>query len=193
MAGLVPDRGRGDWPRRGFAIPCRLACRLSVKPGNSAAERAGNRKRHHQDRLLAIRTVRGPVAVDPKLPIRPSHARAGYLRCGRPRPGSCTRGPAVWTACADASRNQAPVAEPGAARSRSMNLPAPARISTNNMTLPGRAGLSRRARSLPLLRRVMAVVSSPVITSGCCSGPRRLIESAVGECRQDAGAFDAEL
>jgi hypothetical protein len=24
MAGLVPDRGRGDWPRRGFAIPCRL-------------------------------------------------------------------------------------------------------------------------------------------------------------------------
>jgi len=58
MAGLVPDRGRGDWPRRGFAIPCRLACHLPVKPGNSAAERAGNRKRHHQDRLLAIRTAR---------------------------------------------------------------------------------------------------------------------------------------
>jgi hypothetical protein len=26
MAGLVPDRGRGDWPRRGFAIPRRLTC-----------------------------------------------------------------------------------------------------------------------------------------------------------------------
>src|SRR5580704_16282391 len=53
MAGLVPDRGRGVWPRRGFAIPCRLACHLSVKPENSAAERARNRKRHHPDRLLA--------------------------------------------------------------------------------------------------------------------------------------------
>ena len=26
MAGLVPDRGRGDWSRRGFAIPRRLIC-----------------------------------------------------------------------------------------------------------------------------------------------------------------------
>src|SRR5512140_1943912 len=57
-AGLVPDRGRGDWPRRGFAIPCRLTCHLSVKPGTPAAERGGNRKRHHIDRLLAIRAAR---------------------------------------------------------------------------------------------------------------------------------------
>src|SRR6185437_8305831 len=55
MAGLVPDRGRGDWPRRGFAIPCRLTCHLSVKPGTPAAERTGIRKRHHTGRLLAIR------------------------------------------------------------------------------------------------------------------------------------------
>src|ERR1700731_1442539 len=54
-AGLVPDRGRGDGPRRGFAIPCRLTCPLSVKPRTPAAERTGNRKRHHTDRSLAIR------------------------------------------------------------------------------------------------------------------------------------------
>src|SRR3984957_8525698 len=56
VAGLVPDRGRGDGARRGFAIPCRLACHPPVKPRTPAAERAGNRKRHLIDRLLAIRT-----------------------------------------------------------------------------------------------------------------------------------------
>src|SRR5579862_7032075 len=55
MAGLVPDRGRGDWPRRGFAIPCRLTCHFPVKPGNSNGERAGNLKRHHPGRSQAIR------------------------------------------------------------------------------------------------------------------------------------------
>jgi hypothetical protein len=55
MAGLVPDRGRGDGPRRGVAIPCRLTCHFPVKPGDSNGERARNLKRHHPDRSQAIR------------------------------------------------------------------------------------------------------------------------------------------
>src|ERR1051325_5656194 len=66
-AGLVPDRGRGDWPRRGFAIPCRRTCYLSVKPRIPAAGRTGNRKHHHADRSLAIRADSyRPRADDPR-------------------------------------------------------------------------------------------------------------------------------
>jgi len=58
MAGLVPDRGPGTGPAVASRYLCRLACHPSVKPGNSAAERTRNRKRHHQERLLAIRAGR---------------------------------------------------------------------------------------------------------------------------------------
>jgi hypothetical protein len=51
LAGLVPDRGRGDWPRCGFAIPCRLTLQAPVKPGDPSAERTETRKHHHPGRL----------------------------------------------------------------------------------------------------------------------------------------------
>jgi hypothetical protein len=44
-------------------------------------------------------------------------------------------------------------------------------------------GVSRHA----IVTAAVAVVSSPVINSGCCPGPRWQIVSAVGECRQEAG------
>jgi hypothetical protein len=43
----------GDWPRRGFAIPCRLTRQSPVKRGTAAAERTGTRERHHPGRLPA--------------------------------------------------------------------------------------------------------------------------------------------
>src|SRR5579859_1382617 len=77
VSGLVPDRGRGDEPRRGFAKPCRLTCHLSVKSRTLAAERAGNRKRHHLDRLLATRADRrgGPAGEVTAAPIAVRPAR----------------------------------------------------------------------------------------------------------------------
>ena len=51
--------------------------------------------------------------------------------------------------------------------------------------LPGRVGLSRRA----IVTAAMAMVSSPVVTSGCCPGPRWQIVFAVGEYRQQAGSI----
>jgi len=58
MAGLVPDRGRGDWPAVASRYLAVLLVTFQLSRGLPLAERARNRKRHHPDRLPAIRAAR---------------------------------------------------------------------------------------------------------------------------------------
>src|SRR6185437_1087436 len=80
MAGLVPDRGRGDWPRRGFAIPCRL----NLSPFSQPADPARGKSRKPQT------SSPRPITNHPRSP-------ANSPGTDDPRPGvSCGR--AVTTA-----------------------------------------------------------------------------------------------
>jgi hypothetical protein len=77
----------GRWPRRGIAIPCRLACHPSVKPRNATVEMAENSKRHHPDRWQPSAQPVKPDAVNP----RPQMASHAHERRGICASGTCAR------------------------------------------------------------------------------------------------------